>query len=203
MLVTDRRTARMPIADAVVAAIRGGADTVQVREPDLGAGALLELVRGLRDAVRAAGGRIVVNDRVDVALASNLDGVHLKSTSLPAGEARRLLGPGRLVGVSTHSAKEVEAAFGAGADYVVFGPVFPTPSKAGILEPCGIERYREVAAAAPGPVLALGGVSRETLAAAGGRVAGIAAIRALLDVEDPEAAARDLRKFLEGPKERS
>jgi thiamine-phosphate pyrophosphorylase len=193
LLITDRRAARRPLAEAVALAVRGGVTGVQVREPDLAAGDLLALVRSVLPAARAGGAVVVVNDRIDVAIAAGADGVHLRRTSLPPAEARRILGPGALVGVSTHEEAEVAAAFADGADYVVFGPVFPTPSKEGLLAPRGADEFRRVAAGAAGPVLALGGMDAVRAAGLGVRPPhGVAAIRAILGVDDPEAAARAL-----------
>lgn len=197
MLITDRRVSRRPLADAVARAVRGGVTAVMVREPGLEAGPLLDLVLELRGPVAEAGALLLVNHHVDVALAADADGVHLKAASVPVSAARRLVGPDRVVGVSTHTEEEVSAAFRDGADYVVFGPVFPTPSKAGILGPRGPDRYADVVRVAQGPVLALGGVSRETLPLlSGGPVPGVAMIRGILDEKDPEGAARELSTLL-------
>ncbi len=193
LLITDRRIARRPLADAVALAVRGGVAGVQVREPDLAAADLLGLVRSVLPAAHAGGAVVVVNDRIDVALAAGADGVHLRRSSLPPEEARRMLGPRALVGVSTHEEAEVTAAFAEGADYVVFGPVFSTPSKEGLLSPRGAEEFRRVAAGAAGPVLALGGMDAARAETLGIRPPhGVAAIRAILAAEDPEAAARAL-----------
>jgi thiamine-phosphate pyrophosphorylase len=198
MLIADPRSARRPLPDLLPAAIRGGVDAVQIRCPGLPAGELLEVVRAAAPAVREGGARLLVNDRIDVALAAGADGVHLKTTSLLPAEARRLLGRDRLVGVSTHTPEEVLAAFDGGADYVVFGPVFATPSKAGLLDPRGPGGYHAVASRAPGPVLALGGVDgRSVRRLAAGPLHGVAVIRAVLSANDPEAAARELAAYLE------
>lgn len=197
MVVAGPGACARPLGEAVAAAVRGGADAVQVRAPGLPAGDLLRLVRELAPAVRDGGARLIVNDRVDVALAAGADGVHLKAASLPPGEVRGLVGDGLLVGVSTHRAGEVAEAFAGGADYVVFGPVFATPSKAGVLAPRGAEAYRAVAACAAGPVLALGGIDAVTLRELlPGPLPGIAVVRAVLAAPDPEAAARELRRML-------
>jgi thiamine-phosphate pyrophosphorylase len=204
MIVTDRRSCRLPLEEAVRLALRGGATAVQVRDPGLPVRRLYDLVRELRGPVKEAGALMLVNHHVEVAMAAGAHGVHLKRVSLPVREARRLVGPDRIVGVSTHSEAEVEEAFGEGADYVVFGPVFSTPSKAGILGPRGPERYAAAARAAPGPVLALGGVSRETLGElTAGPLPGVALIRGVLAKEDPEAAAREIRAVVERAGDRS
>ena len=152
-----------------------GVDLVQIREKNLAPRALLELVRR---AIRVASpARVLVNGRLDVALAAGAHGVHLPSDSLPPLECRRIAPPGFLIGVSCHSIEDVRRAESEGADFAVFGPVFYTPSKASYGAPQGIDRLREAAAAVRMPVLALGGINAsnqgECLAAG---AAGIAAI---------------------------
>lgn len=198
MLITDPVSPPEVLLGQVQAALRGGVTAVQVRRPGDSAQELYELVTALQPSTREAGALLIVNDRIDVALAAGADGVHLKGASLPPALARKLLGPHRVIGVSTHEGDEVASAAAGGADYAVFGPVFSTPSKAGVFEARGAERYRAVAAAAAIPVLALGGISRESLPALlPGPVPGVAVIRGLLGESDPEAAARELRRMLE------
>lgn len=187
----------MPLADAVARAVTGGATAVQVRAPGAGARELLAIAKAVAEPVRRAGALLVVNDRIDVALAAKADGVHLKRSSLGPAEAREILGPDAIVGVSTHAPEEVAAAFAGGADYCVFGPVFRTPSKEGVLEPRGPALYARVAASAAGPVLALGGVSAETVVRLrAGPLPGVAVVRAVLSADDPAAAARALRRAM-------
>ena len=131
---------------------------VQLREKDLSAAELLPLAGELRSLTREFGARLLINDRVDVALATGADGVHLGGHSLPAADARRLLGPDKLIGVSTHRIEEIRTAEESGADFVTFGPVWFTPSKAPFGEPVGLAQLREACAATALPVFALGGV---------------------------------------------
>jgi thiamine-phosphate pyrophosphorylase len=193
MLITDLRASPRPLLDDVRRAVRGGVTAVMVRAPELDSPELLELARELADPVREGGALLLVNDRVDVAIDAGADGVHLKTTSVPTAVARRRLGDDAVIGRSTHLPEEIDAAFSDGADYVVFGPVFDTPSKRGLIEPCGPAAYHEQVRRSPGPVLALGGVNAGTLERlAGGPVPGIAVIRAILAADDAEAAARHL-----------
>jgi thiamine-phosphate pyrophosphorylase len=191
--VTDRRslepgTARNPESDLarrIEDAVKAGVDWVQIREKDLPARNLVDLTRAAIEASeRAAGGRarILVNDRFDVAWAAAAAGVHRGETSLPIralAEARRALGrESFLVGASCHSRSGVVSAAAEGADYVFFGPVFRTPSKAGFGPPQGLAKLAEACQAVSIPVMAIGGITVENAGScreAG--AAGIAAIR--------------------------
>jgi thiamine-phosphate pyrophosphorylase len=180
---------------AVAAALRGGVGAVQVRNKSLPAADLLAAARVARPLCGAAGALLLVNDRVDVALACGADGVHLAGRSLPPADARRIFP--RLLGVSVHDVAGAVAAAAAGADYVTFGHVFPTPSKPG-LPPQGLAALRAVVEAVDIPVLAIGGIgpanAAEVLAVG---CAGVAVISSILAASDPEAAARRLRAALD------
>lgn len=132
----------------------------QIREKNLPAGKLYELVTRCAEITRGTSTRLLVNDRFDVARAAGADGVHLTETSLPARVVRDLCGEAFVIGVSTHSLESARAARDGGADFVVFGPVFETESKRAYGPPQGLEKLQEVAAALQGfPVLAIGGVT--------------------------------------------
>jgi thiamine-phosphate pyrophosphorylase len=193
-LVTDRRLVPdlARAADAALHGLAPGTAAIHLREKDLGARELLAMARELVAVCRARGQLLLVNDRADVALAAAADGVHLPSAGIPPGDARRLLPPGALVGVSCHSAAEVARARDGGASFAFVSPIFDTPSKRAFGPPLGLDALR--AAASLGlPVVALGGVTPErasALYAAG--AAGVAAIRAWLAAPDPAAAVRAL-----------
>lgn len=185
-LVTDRRrlggeaersfeVARRRVGEQLRAAIEAGLDLVQVRERELEARHLLTI---LTDAVRLARGtatRVVVNDRLDVALACGADGVHLRSDSISAADVRRIAPPGFLIGRSVHRVDEAVAA--GRVDYLIAGTVFATRSKKGEHPLLGLEGLRDVASAVSVPVLAIGGVTTENVEQiAGTGAAGIAAI---------------------------
>jgi thiamine-phosphate pyrophosphorylase len=214
--VTDRpglaleRPADRPSAlvGKIEALLSAGIDWVQIREKDLSAKELAALTR--RSLLHAAthsepgrdGARILVNDRLDVALAERAGGVHLGEHGLPVTAARRLVerhaSPTNfLVGVSCHSLEAAKSAAAAGAAYLFFGPVFTTPSKAAFGAPQGLERLGEVCSAVSIPVLAIGGITLENAAAcfaAGAR--GFAAIRLFQDEPDPTATVHALRDVL-------
>ena len=197
--VTDRRqTAGRPLYDVVHAALDGGVRAVQLREKDLEGGELYRLAGRLRDLTARYAARLLINDRLDVALAAGADGVHLGQTSLPVSTARQLLGPDKLIGVSTHSPDEITAA--QGADFVVFGPVYFTPSKADYGQPQGLARLRQAVRHSPAPVFAIGGIQADRIAAVRSASAhGVALISALSAAADPNRAAHELLARLGPP----
>lgn len=195
-LVTDRLESRLDLPHAVAAAVRGGVDAIQVREKGQPAEVALRTAEEVRRATPRA--LVLINDRADVALAAEADGVHLPAKGLPPSVVRKLLpvANGWLLGVSVHSVQEAQAAVADGADYVTFGHIFPTGSKPG-LPSRGLEALAEVVAAVPAPVLAIGGITAANV----GPVlqtgcAGVAVIRALLQEADPERAAARLREAM-------
>ena len=196
MVVTDRKRCVRPLVETVRAALRGGADAVQLRERDLSALELLNLAEHLRRLTLEEGAALVVNHRLDVALAVEADGVQLGWRSLPAAEARRLAGDRLRIGVSCHDAAQLRAAEAAGADYAILGPVFFTPSKEGLVEPLGLEKLAKMASGVERlPVIAVGGITAENV----GRVratgaAGVAVISAIAAASDPTEAARALAR---------
>ncbi len=196
MLVTDRHHSSLPLPQAVARAVAGGVGVVQLREKDLPAGELLALALELRWAMTDKA-LLVINDRVDVALACHAQGVHLPEAGLPVAVARRLVGEGMLVGRSVHGLKEALRAQEEGADYVVLGPIYPTRSHPGTVG-VGPQLVREVAGALKIPVLAIGGIDEGRVAeVVGAGAAGIAVISAILGSGDTLAAARRLREALE------
>jgi thiamine-phosphate pyrophosphorylase len=166
---------------------------VQLREKDLPPRELYLLALEMRQLTQTYGARLLINDRVDIALAVGADGVHLTTTSLAADIARQLLGPDRLIGVSTHSCAEAQAAAEGGADFLVFGPVFFTPSKAPYGQPVGLDALRAVRAVVNSPILAIGGIKAANLEQVIGAGAdGIAVISAIISADDPASATRSL-----------
>lgn len=202
-LVVDRKILRRPLREAIDAAVRAGVDWVQVRDRELEALELLKLAREIGDCARAAAQagerpvRVIVNRRIDVALATQADGVQLGRDALSAGEARALLGAKAVIGVSTHSPSEVEAAAAEKADYVQLAAIFAPLSKPAQAPPLGLDAL----AAASGhgiPVIAQGGIDADNcrLVMASG-AAGIAVTGSILMSDDPGAAAAGLRAALD------
>jgi thiamine-phosphate pyrophosphorylase len=200
--IADGSAGRPPL-ELVAAFAKGGAQVVQLRLKALGAGELLRLARAAVAICRPLGALLLVNDRPDVAALSGADGVHLGQEDLPVEAARRVMGPDALVGVSTHSDAEIEAALAAGADYLGFGPVFATASKPGaaLPPPHGIEGLRRAVGRTHGvPVVAIGGLTAQVAAeVARAGAACAAAIGELCGAPDPEQRARDFaRAFQRG-----
>jgi len=191
-LVTDRAQTRgRDLLDVVGACLRAGLPAVQLREKDLSALELARLARALRALTARHGARLVVNDRADVALAVGADGVQRTSTSLPVADIRAVVDKRLAVGASVHSLDEAVAAAGEGADWIVFGPVYDTPSKRAWGPPQGLAALRDVARAVSVPVIAIGGITPARVGEvreAGAR--GVAVISAILSADDPADATR-------------
>ncbi len=196
--ITDRRQLRsVSLAAVIREAVRAGVDIVQVREKDLTSRELIALVEEALSATREpgmGGARVVVNDRVDVALAGGADGAHLAAHSMPVQVVRRFVPRAFLIGVSCHSLGEAMAAESGGADYLVLGPVFETPSKLGYGPPLGLEKLRDITSRIRIPVLALGGITVErTRPCLEAGASGIAGIRIFQDCESVQERVRELR----------
>jgi thiamine-phosphate pyrophosphorylase len=195
--VTDRSQLKPPTLDVSIAqAIAAGVDWVQIREKDLPARRLLALTDAAARQARQQGfTRVIVNDRLDVAQSAQAHGVHLGTQSIPVDVVRRLAPSDFVVGVSCHSLEEALAAETAGANYMLLGPIFATPSKLRYGPPLGLAKLREVTLRVSIPVLALGGITIDRIAACRENgAAGIAGIRIFQDADLMEEVVRDLRE---------
>lgn len=185
-LITDRRRFGAAWEDALVervrVAARAGAHLVQVRERDLDGGPMTRLTQRCVDAVRGTRARVLVNDRVDVALAAGAHGVHLRGDSMDAARVRWMVPPAFLIGRSVHTVEEaIEVSEGGALDYLIFGAVFETPSKPG-RDAAGLDALARVSKATTLPVLAVGGMSLPRAAdVARAGAAGVAAIGLFAD----------------------
>jgi thiamine-phosphate pyrophosphorylase len=202
--ITDRHSleprALLPV---ILETIQEGIDLVQIREKDLDIRNLLQLAQAATEARRGAATRVVVNDRLDVALATGAQGVHLGVRSLPASRVRAAVPGGFWVGVSCHSLEEVRAAEAAGADYALLGPTFETESKLRYGPPLGLEALERAARQAAIPILALGGVTLERVEAcleAG--AGGIAGISIFQKAESPARRVREIREAFDRAREK-
>jgi thiamine-phosphate pyrophosphorylase len=198
-VITDARVARgRDQVELLRAAIRGGATMVQLRDKELPTRDQYELGRRLRELTRAARVALIVNDRVDLAMAIDADGVHLGQDDLPPRVARTLLGHGRIVGVSAGNPAEFELVRREGADYIGTGPFAATGTKAdagGAIGPAGLRALREITNL---PMVAIGGIGPANAAAAMATGAnGVAVISAVLGADDPERAAAELRRVVD------
>jgi thiamine-phosphate pyrophosphorylase len=192
MLVTNRQQCRSgSLVETVAQAVAGGVTAVQLREKDMPAGELLALARQLR-GVCGPDALLLINDRVDVALMAGADGVHLGEQSVPVAAARKLLPPSMLVGRSVHSVNAAREAEQDGADYLLVGTLFPSPSHPDVV-PAGAELLQNIKARVAIPVLGIGGINVENADACWKAGAdGIAVQSAILRAEDARAAAARL-----------
>lgn len=199
VVITDTSHAGRTHADIARAAFEGGADAVQIRDKSATAQNLGLAVAECQPLARKYGAALLVNDRVDIALLCGADGAHVGQEDLPAAMARRLLPPPALLGVSVSSLEEAERAARDGADYLGVGPVFATGTKKDAGCPLGLAAIAALVRSAPLPVVAIGGIDYENVAAvARTGVAGVAVVSAVTRASDMAAATRALKaRFLE------
>lgn len=204
-VITDAKLSRgRSHLEVIRAAIAGGATIVQYREKEGTTRQLVEEARALRELTRQAGVPLIVNDRVDIALAVDADGVHVGQDDMPAPLARKLMGPGKIVGVSATNLEEALQAERDGADYIGAGPVFATPTKPDAAPPIGLEGLAEICRRVSIPVIAIGGINEENAAAVIAAGAdGVAVVSAIVAAPDVEAAARRLREVVEAARRRA
>ncbi len=193
-LVTDRtQTLGRDLLWVLECALDGGIRAVQLREKDLGGKELFllaEAARKLTDRYRAA---LLINDRIDIALATGADGVHLGGGSFPVTRARDLIGVQKIIGVSTHSLEQVQEAEQQGADFIVFGPVYFTPSKANYGAPQGVTSLKKIVEKTSLPIYAIGGIKSQNIPETKKTgVRGIALISAVVSANNPKIAAEEL-----------
>jgi thiamine-phosphate pyrophosphorylase len=194
LVVTDRQqTKRRPLVPILQRVLATGTPGIQLRERDLSANELVTLTREVQAVAASARPQILINDRIDVALALEGIGVHLRSNSLPVPVARHLLGPQRLLGISVHAVDEALQAESQGADYIVLGPIYDTPSKQTFGPPLGIHTLEKACRLVRVPIIGIGGVTasraREMRHAG---AFGVAVITAILGADDIESATREL-----------
>jgi thiamine-phosphate pyrophosphorylase len=178
-------------------AISGGADTIQFRQKEGSTRQMIEMARDIRHLCASSGVTFIVNDRLDVAIASDSDGVHLGQDDFPIPLAREILGDNKIIGGSAVRLEEAQKCLEEGADYIGFGPVYPTSSKADAGPATGLELMKAVIDKVPLPLIAIGGVNiKNTLEVIQAGANGIAVFSAVCCQQNPEQATRELAQAL-------
>lgn len=199
-LVTDRGLAGdRHIEDIVRQAVEGGVTMVQLREKDIATRDFIALAFKLKETLKAYGVPLIINDRVDVALASDADGVHIGQSDMPYAMARKLLGPSKIIGLSVENFNQIEEANSLDVDYIGVSPVFATPTKTDTAAPFGLEGLRKAVRMSVHPTVAIGGMNERTAAdvmACG--TDGIAVVSAIVCAPDPKESSKNLLQIIEG-----
>ena len=197
-LVTDRDLSLgRSLEEIVCEAVAGGVTIVQLREKDAATGEFVELARRLMAVLKPLGVPLIINDRVDVALAVDADGVHIGQSDMSYADARRLLGPDKIIGLSVENFEDLEAANALDVDYIGISPVYGTPTKTDTAEPFGLEGLRKAVQMSVHPTIAIGGMNASTVGdvmAAG--TDGVAVVSAICSAPSPRAAAAELLNII-------
>jgi thiamine-phosphate pyrophosphorylase len=196
-LITDRKVAAKPLPEAVRLALEGGVKAIQLREKDLSVRELLAMAQELRAVTREFGAKLFINDRLDVATLVGADGIHLGGQSMPVESVRKVVGKNMQIAVSTHSVAEAKTAQDGGADFITYGPIFTTPSKAKYGDPVGVKSIRDIKKEISIPIYAIGGInSGNMLQVMSAGADGIALISAIMTAEDIRKTAAAYDKAL-------
>ena len=198
-LVTDRGLSLgRDLETAVLQAVEGGVTLVQLREKDIDTRDFIALAQRLKAALEGSGVPLLINDRVDVALAVDADGVHIGQSDMPYGMARRLLGPDKIIGLSVETMDELLEANGLDVDYVAVSPVFATHTKTDTLTPFGYEGLERACRLTRHPICGIGGMNAVT---AGRAIAcgadGVAVVSAIVSAPDPRLASKELKAIID------
>jgi len=197
-LVTDGPLSKgRPVEQIVEQALAGGITCLQLREKDISTRDFISLTERVLPLTRAAGVPCLINDRVDVAIATDADGVHLGQQDMPYPMARKLLGPDKIIGLSVETIDQAQDAQSLDVDYLGVSPIYCTPTKEELQTQFGIEGLREVRALSKHPLVAIGGLNMQTIpdvVRAGAD--GIAVVSAICSAEDPCAAAHELNQCI-------
>jgi thiamine-phosphate pyrophosphorylase len=204
-LVTDRDLSLGRSLEEVVSeAVKGGVTIVQLREKEASTGEFVALARRLMSILKPLGIPLIINDRVDVALAVDADGVHIGQSDMAYADARRLLGPDKIIGLSVESLEDLEAANALDVDYVGISPVYGTPTKTDTAEPFGLEGLRKAVEMSVHPTVAIGGMNARTIGEVMEAGAdGVAVVSAICSAEDISKAAKELKAIVEAAANRS
>lgn len=201
--VTDRDLSRgRPIEDIVAAAAKGGATIIQVREKECSTREFIEIGNRIKEILAPYDIPLIVNDRLDVALAIDADGIHIGQSDMPHDIARRYLGPDKIIGLSVESVQDARAAEDMDVDYLGVSPIFFTPTKTDLIRELGLAGLREIASFSRHRLVGIGGLNASTAADViknGGD--GVAVVSAICSADDPEAATRELVRIVKSAKE--
>lgn len=198
-LVTDRSLSKgRSTAEIVAAAVAGGVSCIQLREKSCGTREFLNEALALQPLLKSRNIPLIINDRLDIALAIEADGVHLGQSDMPIGMARKIAGASLIIGISAESVDDALRAEQEGADYIGISPVFSTPTKTDIAPPLGLEGVRQIRALVDIPLVGIGGIhsdNAESVLAAGAD--GIAVVSAIVSAADPASAAKKLKTLID------
>jgi len=200
ILITNRNICETKLVDIISQSIDGGVETVQLREKDMSTAELYNLASEIREITKDKGANLIINDRVDIALAVDADGVHLGWQSLNIEIVRRMIGRDKLIGFSAHNLQEAEKAENCGADYITISPIFDTAYKDYFIKPLGTEEIGKIREQIDIPVIALGGINENNVSSVLENGAdGIAVMSAILQSGNPRQSAsrlyREIKKY--------
>ena len=204
-LVTDRTLARgRSVSDIVAAAVAGGVTCVQFRDKEGSTRDMIAAARELVVRLRPLGVPLIVNDRLDVALAAGADGIHVGQTDMELNDVKKWAPPDWIIGVSAESVDDAVAAAEGGADYIGISPVFSTPTKTDTAAPLGLDGVAAIRAAVSCPLVGIGGINAENAAAILAAGAdGVAVVSAIMAVENPQPAAAALKQIVNNARRES
>ncbi|MFO7727166.1 MAG: thiamine phosphate synthase [Desulfonatronovibrio sp.] len=185
------------LVDVVRGAVAGGVNIVQIREKDSDTRDFLHLAEAMKRALQYSHVPLIINDRVDVALACQADGVHVGQSDLPCAVVREMIGPDKILGVSINTCEQIREALQSDVDYLSLSPVFPTPTKADTTEPFGIEGLARARGMTDRPLITIGGINKSNLREIiSTGIDGIAVVSAICSAPSPETAARELADII-------
>lgn len=197
-LVTDRDLSLgRSLEEVVREAVAGGVTMVQLREKDAATGEFVDLARRMMSVLKPLGVPLIINDRVDVAMAVDADGVHIGQSDMAYADARRLLGPDKIIGLSVENFEDLKEANALDVDYIGISPVYGTPTKTDTAEPFGLEGLRKAVQMSVHPTVAIGGMNASTVGAVmAAGTDGVAVVSAICSAPSPRAAAAELLNII-------
>ncbi|MGQ9619190.1 MAG: thiamine phosphate synthase [Candidatus Aminicenantia bacterium] len=200
-LVTDRKLCRIPFFEMIKEAVRGGITALQLREKEISTRDFIEEALKVKELIKGERILFIINDRVDIALAVDADGVHLGNEDMPVDMARKILGKKFIIGASAHSVEEAIEKERMGVNYIAVSPVFSTPTKPDAGPPLGLEGIKEMRKFVRVPLIGIGGINKENIEEVIKSGAdGVAVVSAIVSAENPYESARELRELIKNVK---